>query len=113
MIVSVQLHRLHSKVRMSGPSGLDTTAVRVIGPWHFGHGGRSISMKPGSAMRDCGMCCSPKIKREHDGLCHRYRPGKGAVMPDQYPQAHLVPSARFGGGTAGAASGVTHGIVGE
>jgi hypothetical protein len=58
----VQLHKLHSKVRTSGTSGPDTTPVSIIGPWHFGHGGRSISMKPRSELRDCGMCCSPKIR---------------------------------------------------
>jgi len=41
---SLQLHRLHSKVRMSTPSFPETTPVSVIGPWHFEHGGRSISM---------------------------------------------------------------------
>src|ERR1700733_11572507 len=29
---SVQLHKLHSKVRTSGPSGPDTTPVSIIGP---------------------------------------------------------------------------------
>ena len=40
---SVQLHKLHSKVRMSTPSFPDTKPVNVIGPWHFGHGGRIFS----------------------------------------------------------------------
>jgi hypothetical protein len=52
---SAQLHKAHSKVRVSTPSGPDTKPANVIGPWHFGHGGRSISMRSGSAMRDCGM----------------------------------------------------------
>jgi hypothetical protein len=52
---SAQLHKAHSKVRVSTPSGPDTKTANVIGPWHFGHGGRSISMRSGSAMRDCGM----------------------------------------------------------
>jgi hypothetical protein len=68
---SVLLHKLHSKVRTSGPFGPDTTPVSIIGPWHFGHGGRSISMEPRSALRNCGMCCLPKIRRERDALCHR------------------------------------------
>jgi hypothetical protein len=68
---SVLLHKLHSKVRTSGTPGPDTTPVSIIGPWHFGHGGRSISTRRRSAMRDCGMCCSPKIRRERDALCHR------------------------------------------
>jgi hypothetical protein len=67
---SVQLHKLHSKVRTSGLSGSDTTPVSIIGPWHFGHGGRSISMRRRSA-RGSGMFCSPKIRRERDALCHR------------------------------------------
>jgi hypothetical protein len=67
---SVQLHKLHSKVRTSGPFGPETTPVSIIGPWHFGHGGRSISMG-GELARGCGMCCSPKIRRERDALCHR------------------------------------------
>jgi hypothetical protein len=71
MTFSVQLHKLHSKVRTSGTPSPDTTPVSIIGPWHFGHGGRSISMEPRSALRNCGMCCSPKIRREHDALCHR------------------------------------------
>jgi hypothetical protein len=57
--VSVQLHKLHSKVRTSGPSSPDTTPVSIIGPWHFGHGGRSISAGLRSA-RGCGMCCSAR-----------------------------------------------------
>ena len=56
---SVQLHKLHSKVRTSGPSDPDTTPVSIIGPWHFGHGGRSISVERRSA-RVCGMCYSPR-----------------------------------------------------
>ena len=65
-----QLHRLHSKVRTSGPSDVETTPLSIIGPWHFGHGDRSISMRLGS-MRDCGMCCAPMIRREHDTLSRR------------------------------------------
>jgi hypothetical protein len=60
---SVQLHKLHSKVRTSGPSGPDTTPVSIIGPWHFGHGGRSISTGRRST-RDCGICYSPKESGE-------------------------------------------------
>jgi hypothetical protein len=52
---SAQLHKAHSKVRVSTPSGPDTKPANVIGPWHLGHGGRSISMRSGSAMRDCRM----------------------------------------------------------
>jgi hypothetical protein len=89
---SVQLHRLHSKVRTSGPSDVETTPVSIIGPWHFGHGGRSISMRLGSAMRDCGMRCAPMIRREHDTLSHRWQPGYGAVMLDQ--SAQMLPSSR-------------------
>jgi hypothetical protein len=66
---SVQLHKAHSKVRMSTPSGPDTKPTNIIGPWHFGHGGRSISMK--SAMRDCGICCPLKIRRECKTPSHR------------------------------------------
>src|SRR6202161_329915 len=51
---SVQLHKLHSKVRTSGPSGPATTPLSVIGPWHFGHGGRSTSTGPVSPGR-CDM----------------------------------------------------------
>src|ERR1700690_3060042 len=52
---SEQLHKEHSKVRTSRPFGFDTTPVSVIGPWHIGHGGRSISMRPKSAMCDCDI----------------------------------------------------------
>jgi hypothetical protein len=45
VIFSLQLHKLHSKARTSRPSGPDTKPVNIIGPWHFGHGGRS--MRPG------------------------------------------------------------------
>jgi|ERR1700687_1431200 len=71
VIFSVQLHKLHSKVRTSKPFGPDTIPVNVIGPWHFGHGGRSISVRPGSSMRDCGICCPHKIRRERKTLSHR------------------------------------------
>ena len=71
VIFSAQLHKAHSKVRVSTPSGPDTKPVNVIGPWHFGHGGRAISIRSGLATRDCGMCCPPKIRREHDALSHR------------------------------------------
>jgi len=67
---SMPLHRVHSKVRTAPPSCPHTKPVNVIGPWHFGHGGRSIPTRPRSVMRDCGMCCSHKIKRERDALCH-------------------------------------------
>jgi hypothetical protein len=61
---SLQLHKLHSKVRTSRPSGPDTKPANIIGPWHFGHGGRSILMRPGSAMRDSGMgILSPRLTR--------------------------------------------------
>jgi hypothetical protein len=56
---SVQLHKLHSKVRTSGSSGPDTTPVSIIGPWHFGHGGRSISVERRSA-KGRGMCSPPR-----------------------------------------------------
>src|SRR3984893_18518633 len=68
---SVQLHKVHSKVRMSKPSDPDTIPVKIIGPWHFGHGGRSISERPGSAISACGMCCPHKIWRERKTLSHR------------------------------------------
>ena len=38
------LHKVHLKVRTSDCSGPDTTPVSFVGPWHFWHGGRSISM---------------------------------------------------------------------
>jgi hypothetical protein len=64
MTFSLPLHKLHSKVRTSRPSGADTKPVNIIGPWHFGHGGRSILMRPGSARRDCGMgILSPRLTR--------------------------------------------------
>jgi hypothetical protein len=90
---SAQLHRLHSKVRTSGPSDVEITPVSIIGPWHLGHGGRSISMRR-SAMRDCGMFCAPMIRREHDALSHRWQPGYGAVMLDQSAKCFPVPDKR-------------------
>src|ERR1700686_1497372 len=64
---SVKLHKLHSKVRTSRPSGPETIPVNIIGigPWYLGHGARLISMRPGSAIRDLGMCCPPKSRREY------------------------------------------------
>jgi hypothetical protein len=42
-----------------------------MGPWHFGHGGRSTSVRPGSLLNACGMGSSSKIRREYDALGHR------------------------------------------
>jgi hypothetical protein len=56
---------------MSKPFGPDTIPVNAMGPWHFGHGGRSISVRPGSLLNACGMGSSSKIRREHDALGHR------------------------------------------
>ena len=75
---------------MSKPFGPDTIPVNVIGPWHFGHGGRSISIRPGSAMRDCGMYCAPRIRRERDALSPVVARTE-AVMQDQYLEGHPVP----------------------
>jgi len=40
----------HSKVHVS-PADPDVTSEWVIGPWHFGQGGRSSTVKLGSRAR--------------------------------------------------------------
>jgi hypothetical protein len=79
---SLQLHKLHSKVRTSRPPGPDAKPVNIIGPWHFGHW-------PGSAMRDCGIFF-PRV------LLGYYRPTFGAVPTHPYSQSngHAAPSVR-------------------
>ncbi len=78
---------------MSKPFGPNTIPVNVIGPWHFGHGGRSISLRPGSAKRDCGMFArlrsggSAKLPVTGSGQ-------KGTVMPDQCLKVHPVPRTK-------------------
>jgi hypothetical protein len=47
---SVRLQMTHSKVHMS-PADPDVTSESVIGPWHFGQGGRSSTVKLGSRER--------------------------------------------------------------
>ena len=51
---SVRLHMTHSKVRVS-PADPDVTSESVIGPWHFGHGGRSSTVKLGRERAFCDM----------------------------------------------------------
>jgi len=48
------LHMTHSKVRVS-PADPDVTSESVIGPWQFGHGGRSITVKLGRERAFCDM----------------------------------------------------------
>jgi hypothetical protein len=90
---SVQLHKLHSKVRTSRPPGPNTIPVNVIGPWHFGHGGRSISLRPGSAKRDCGMFArlrSAGARNSQSPVAAK----KETVMPDQCLKVHPVPRTK-------------------
>ena len=51
---SVRLHMTHSKVRVS-PADPDVTSESVIGPWHFGHGGRSSTVKSERERAFCDM----------------------------------------------------------
>jgi hypothetical protein len=41
-------------------------------------------------MRDCGMCCAPRIRRERDALSPVVARTE-AVMQDQYLEVHPVP----------------------
>jgi hypothetical protein len=69
---SVLRHKLHSKLRPKRPPDPSTAPTKVIGPWHFGHGGRSISMRLDSGMVDCDiMLPALRIWREHKNPGHR------------------------------------------
>jgi hypothetical protein len=65
--LSTKLRAMHSNVRMSKPGGRDIMPANIICPSHFGHGGRSIPVRPGSSeMSGCGMMRPLELGGERD-----------------------------------------------